>query len=618
VHRRRFLKFAVAGAVVGTAGVGVGVNAIQPKAGWLVPDGPRTRVDPARAPRVVVVGGGLAGLSAATVLRERGVPVTLLEAAPHLGGKVGGWTTRVGADTVSIEHGFHGYFHQYANLRGLLTKAGAFDGDAFAPAGSYPIAFRDKPTEVFGTQTTLFPLNLLDVIRSSPSLRFLEFRHADQLLELARYDGLKTWAKFDDIDFASWTKQARVPQAMVDLILRPFGETTLNRMEKLSTAEALKFFHFYFTGSPTGLGFDLGQKDSMAAVVTPLATRLQALGGVVRTQARISTLTSRNGRVDGVVVGEAGRVAVVDVDWQGRSVVQMNVSGLPILCDRSSGTAFDLRCTHQGCPVLPQVDNDVVAGFVCPCHGGRFDAGGVPTGGPPKLPLGRMPIVNNQIAFMQQQTERIEADVVIVATDTTGARGLIERSGLTDRIDTRSVQEAEPFCVARFWVARPVRPDRAPFYTTSRFRYLDSLAIYSAFQHESKAWASRSGGAVVELHAYAIADEDLAAADVVADTMWREMLEVLPELEGARVVHREVQLQRTFTRFAPGDHAHRPQTVSGVDGLLFAGDWVRVDAPVALMEGAVVSGVLAANEILRAAGATPEPVPIVAPRGPLA
>ena len=100
--------------------------------------------------------------------------------------------------------------------------------------------------------------------------------------------------------------------------------------------------------------------------------------------------------------------------------------------------------------------------------------------------------------------------------------------------------------------------------------------------------------------------------------MWREMLEVLPELEGARVVHREVQLQRTFTRFAPGDHAHRPQTVSGVDGLLFAGDWVRVDAPVALMEGAVVSGVLAANEVLRAAGATPEPVPIVAPRGPLA
>ena len=618
MDRRRFLKFAAAGAVVGTGGVGVGLNAVQPRAGWLVPEGPRTMVPAAMAPKVVIVGGGLAGLSAATVLRERGVPVTLLEAAPHLGGKVGGWTTQVGPDTVSVEHGFHGYFHQYANLRGLLRKAGAFDGDAFTPAGSYPIAFRDKPTEVFGTQTALFPLNLLDVIRTSPSLHFMEFRHADQLLELARYDGLKTYARFDDVDFASWAKEARVPSAMIDLILRPFGETTLNRMEKLSTAEALKFFHFYFTGSPTGLGFDLGQRDSMAAVVTPLATRLQTLGGVVRTQARISTLTSSNGRVDGVVIGEAGRVAVINVDWQGRSVVEVNASGLPMLCDRFRGVAFDLRCTHQGCPVKPLVENDVVNGFACPCHGGRFDNDGVPTGGPPKQPLGRMPIINNQVAFVQQQTERIAADVVIVATDTTGARGLVERSGLGDRIDTHSVQEAEPFCVARFWVERPVRRDRAAFYTTSRFRYLDSLAVYSAFQHESKAWAARTGGSVIELHAYAIADTDVAEPGVVADTMWREMLEVLPELEGARVIHREVQLQRTFSRFAPGDHARRPQTVSGVDGLLFAGDWVRVDAPVALMEGAVVSGILAANAVLQSVGASPEPVPIVAPRGPLA
>ena len=52
--------------------------------------------------------------------------------------------------------------------------------------------------------------------------------------------------------------------------------------------------------------------------------------------------------------------------------------------------------------------------------------------------------------------------------------------------------------------------------------------------------------------------------------------------------------------------------------LLFAGDWVKVDAPVALMEGAVVSGLLAANVILADAGASPEPIPIVAVRGPLA
>jgi carotenoid phi-ring synthase / carotenoid chi-ring synthase len=617
MHRRRFLKVLGAGAAVAGVAGGAGLHHIQPRAAWHVPDGPRTQIA-GPGPRVVVVGGGLAGLAASTILAERGASVTLLEAAPHLGGKVGGWTTKVGDDVVSVEHGFHGYFHQYANLRALLGRAGALTPEAFSPASSYPIAFSDRPLEVFGTQTTLFPLNLLDVIRQSPSLRFLEFKDAHQLLELARFDGARTFARYDDVDFATWAREAKVPGGMIDLILRPFGETTLNRMERLSTAEALKFFHFYFMGSPTGLGFDLGRKDSMAAVVHPLEARLRALGGTIRTQARVSSLSTTNGRVDGVVVGETGAVAVVEVPQDGPALVQIGAGGRPLLCDRSRGVAFDLRCTHQGCPVQPVVDDGALAGFNCPCHGGRFDADGAPTGGPPKAPLERFPIVDGRVAFVQPQTERLAADVVIVACDTTGARGLLQRSGLTDRVDVSSVQESEPFCVARFWVATPVRPDRSAFYTTSRFRYLDSLAIYSAFQEDAVAWAQRTGGSVVEVHAYAIADEDLADATTIAMTMWREMLQVLPELEGARIVHREVQLQRTFTRFAPGDHARRPGTVTAVPGLLLAGDWVKVDAPVALMEGAVVSGVLAANVVLGERGAPPEPIPTVATRGPLA
>lgn len=616
MDRRRFLRVLGGGAAVAGIGLGAGLARIQPRAGWFVPDGPRTRLE-GTTPRVVVVGGGLAGLAASTILAERGASVTLLEAAPHLGGKVGGWTTRVGDDVVSVEHGFHGYFHQYANLRALLARAGALTPHAFQPAASYPIAFADRPLEVFGTQTAIFPLNALDVIRQSPSLRFMEFRHADQLLELARFDGAATFARFDDVDFATWAKEARVPPGMVDLILRPFGETTLNRMERLSTAEALKFFHFYFIGSPTGLGFDLGARDSMAAVVNPLEARLKTLGVTIRTQARVSSLTTTEGRVDGVVVGDSGTVDVIDVPHSDDALVRIGAAGRPLLCDRRRAVAFDLRCTHQGCPVEPIVHDHTLAGFACPCHGGRFDADGTPSGGPPKAPLARFPIVDDTVVVTSASTERIAADVVIVACDTTGTRGLLERSALTDRVPVSSIQESEPFCVARFWVATPVRPDRSAFYTTSRFRYLDSLAVYSAFQEDAVAWAQRHGGSVVEAHAYAIADADLADASTIAQAMWRELLQVLPELDGAQVVHQEVQLQHSFTSFAPGHYARRPSTVTSVPGLLLAGDWVKVDAPVALMEGAVVSGIVAANAVLTPRGASPEPIPTVAPRGPL-
>ena len=40
---------------------------------------------------VAVVGGGIAGLAAATVLAERGVRVTLLDSASRLGGRVSAW-----------------------------------------------------------------------------------------------------------------------------------------------------------------------------------------------------------------------------------------------------------------------------------------------------------------------------------------------------------------------------------------------------------------------------------------------------------------------------------------------------------------------------------------------
>ena len=77
----------------------------------------------ARRPHVVVVGGGIAGLAAATGLAERGVSVEILERQDYLGGRVGGWTERLGDGTeVANNRGFHAFFRQYYNLRTLLRR----------------------------------------------------------------------------------------------------------------------------------------------------------------------------------------------------------------------------------------------------------------------------------------------------------------------------------------------------------------------------------------------------------------------------------------------------------------------------------------------------------------
>jgi isorenieratene synthase len=172
--------------------------------------------------------------------------------------------------------------------------------------------------------------------------------------------------------------------------------------------------------------------------------------------------------------------------------------------------------------------------------------------------------------------------------------------------------------VWRLWLDKPVRPDRLPFYTTSRFDYTDSLAIYSRFQEPFVSWARRSGGSVVEIHAYAIAPDKQRPASQIRGQMLRELHAMLPELEGARVMHDVFQQQSNFSRWAPGDHALRPRTSTAVENLVLAGDWVRLDVPAALMEAAAMSGRLAANAVLAQEGLRQVPIPTVPLKGPLA
>ena len=77
-------------------------------------------------------------------------------------------------------------------------------------------------------------------------------------------------------------------------------------------------------------------------------------------------------------------------------------------------------------------------------------------------------------------------------------------------------------------------------------------------------------------------------------------------------------VQDNFTRFGPGERAQRPTTATGWRNLFLAGDHVRMEAPVFLMEAAAVSGRLAANGILVRDGVRQIPVWTVSPRGPLA
>src|SRR5918912_2718421 len=137
------------------------------------PDLPRRVGTDARA---VVIGGGIAGATAALLLAERGVGVTLLERDARLGGRLAAWpTTIVDWSRHGVDHGFHGFFRQYYNWRNVLRR---IDNDLsfLRPLGRYPIASRRWPEENFTGLPGTPPMNLLALLVRSPSLRLRELR----------------------------------------------------------------------------------------------------------------------------------------------------------------------------------------------------------------------------------------------------------------------------------------------------------------------------------------------------------------------------------------------------------------------------------------------------------
>ena len=281
-----------------------------------------------------------------------------------------------------VEHGFHGFFAQYYNLRGLLDAA-AVAPPTLAPSPGYPVLFADRPAETFGRTTRLFPFNMLSVVRQSHALRLGDFRHdGDGLTELMRFDGERTFARFDGIDFARFAIDGRINRPMVETVLEPFGKTTLNRVERLSAAEAIRFFHFYFMGNPEGLGFSYLVRDSVTAIVEPLRRRLESLGGRV--------VVGKGARR---LVLDGGRVARVVVDARPAPEPRADAGARRRAGDRMARPAPARRLEHLRAPARRRASRRSTAaartwaarsrsttrgGFRCPCHGGRFDGDGKP------------------------------------------------------------------------------------------------------------------------------------------------------------------------------------------------------------------------------------------------
>ena len=236
--------------------------------------------DTAEHPRsVAVIGGGIAGLAAATGLAERGVDVTIYETAPQLGGRVRSWPM---ADGRNMSRGFHAFFRQYYNLRALLRRTDPAL-DRLTPVADYPLQTDTGLTDSFESIPRTPPYNLAAFVLGSPTfpltgLAEVDLPSAFELIDLQFPDSL---SRYDGESAAQFLDRLRFPDGARHLALEVFARSFFADPHDFAARELVTMFHTYFTGSAEGLLFDVPVDDFNTSLWDPLGEYLRALGTTI-------------------------------------------------------------------------------------------------------------------------------------------------------------------------------------------------------------------------------------------------------------------------------------------------------------------------------------------------
>ena len=231
--------------------------------------------------RVVIIGGGFSGLSAAFELTARGIPVTVLEADAEVGGLAGSFD--VGG--VKLEKFYHHWFTNDRHVMTMIDELGMAD----------QVLLRASNTGMYYANRTFRLSNPLDVLNFSP-LNLIDRVRLGLLVFQAR--GVKDWMALDSLTAEEWLISL-CGRTVYRVVWEPLLKGKFGPVAK--EISAVWFWNKLALrgGSRGGGGKEMLAyfRGGFAALADAIQARIIAKGGEVRIGVRATGLVVEQGRV---------------------------------------------------------------------------------------------------------------------------------------------------------------------------------------------------------------------------------------------------------------------------------------------------------------------------------
>jgi len=257
------------------------------------------------APHVIVIGGGLAGLSTAIALADAGCRVSVYERSPRLGGRA---TSYVLPDNKEIDNCQHVTLRCCTNLEDFYSRVGVFTKIHFYES----LLFADST----GRRASMRPAKLpapLHLLPSFMNFALLKWRDkhaiAHAMIRILMSGGKPKLPR--TMTMLDWLRSQRQTPAAIDRFWKTVLVSALNEdLDRIDAHYGIDLFWKAFLSNSTG--FIMGIPSvPLADLYAACGDRISRTGGIVHTRSGAGEILISDGRVSGVRLDD-GTVASAD------------------------------------------------------------------------------------------------------------------------------------------------------------------------------------------------------------------------------------------------------------------------------------------------------------------